>query len=247
MMTLRLDLEALRDRHAGAIAVVVGKGPTLFDYRQLATAGDAAVFINDAVALETNLAPGQLSYMFAHDPIQSAWFSRGIRSVPVLPRDGKVVTGEDDPVLAPLHEVVFYTWRTRPQEVVLAQTRDELSLTGELYTDCGTIHSALHFVWFCGFRGVRFVGCDGLSRDPRTAVLADASTGYDRRIENASKSAPWGQFIRIRREQDRLCRVLGLEAEYLGTPVERSGLQNASEAVRAAWKNVKRRLRRAPR
>lgn len=243
MVTVRLSFDSFRDAHAGATAVVVGKGPTLFDYRDLAAVADAAVFVNDAVALETNLTPAQPSWMFVHDPGQAAWFARGVRSVPVIPRDGKIVRGEDDPVVAALAAVVFYRWRTRAQDVVLAQSKEELARTEELYTDCGTIHSAVHFVWYCGFRRIRFVGCDGLSRDPRTSSLVDAPTGYDRRIENVSSSTPWGEFIRIRREQDRMCRVLGLETEYLGTPIERTPLQNASEAARTVLKDLRNKLR----
>jgi hypothetical protein len=229
-----------KDRHAGATAVVVGKGPTLYDFAQLGRTGAPTVFVNDAVALEKHLAPGQPSFLFAHDAGQTAWFARGIRSIPVIPRDGKVVEGENDPRLAPLERATLYRWRTRPQDVVLAQTKDELAASEELYTDCGTIHSALHFVWFAGFRAVRFVGCDGTSNDPRTKPLGDAATGYDKRIENASGSAPWGGFIRIRREQDRLCKLFGFDVEYWGAPVERTRLESMSESVRARWKDWKR-------
>ena len=232
-----------RDRFAEKTAVVVGKGPTLYEFERLGTTGAATFFINDAVALETHLRAEQPSFLFAHDPGQTAWFARGIRTIPVLPRDGKIITGEHDSHLAPLPHAVFYTWRTRAQDVVLRQSKEELARTEELYTDCGTIHAALHFVWYCGFRSVRFVGCDGTSKDPRAVALGDEHTGYDKRIENASQSQPWGAFIRIRREQDRLCKLFGFDAEYWGAPVERSPLEKTSEAVRAALKDLKRRAK----
>jgi len=237
-----IPFASYRDKFAGQTAVVVGKGPTLYDFEKLGKTGAPTFFVNDAVALEVNLAQAQPSFVFAHDPGQTAWFARGIRSTPVLPRDGKIVAGENDPILAPLAHAVFYTWRTRAQDVVLAQSKADLAASAELYTDCGTIHAALHFVWFCGFTSIRFVGCDGTSKDPRTAALA-AGTGYDKRIENASQSKPWGEFIRIRREQDRLCKLFGFDVEYWGAPVERTPLEKTSEAVRAALKNLKRRAK----
>jgi hypothetical protein len=231
------------NRFAGRTAIVVGKGPTLFEYAELAQHRSPVFFVNDAVALEKHVASGEPSFFFAHDPVMTVWFTRGIRSAAVIPEDGKIVRGRSDPALAPAGDVVFYRWRTTPQETVLAWTRPELAGTRELYTDCGTIHSALHFVWFCGFEGVRFVGCDGLGRDPRTAHLGDPRTGYDKRIANASSSTPWGEFVRIRREQDRLCRRFGFDVEYWGAPVERTGIVKANSAVRDLWRSVKRRVR----
>lgn len=232
----------LNDAHRGGAAIVVGKGPTLFDYAELGTTGCPTFFVNDAVALERHLQPDQPSYWFAHDRIQTAWLERGIQSTAVVPEDGKLLTGRGDPVLANANRVVFYRWRTRLQDVVLAQTRDELAASRELHTDQGTIHSLLHFVWYLGFTRVGFVGCDGISKDPRTAPLEDASTGYDKRIENASSSAPWGTFLRIRREQDRLCKLFRFETTYLGTPAERGLVAEANESVRATWRAWKRNV-----
>lgn len=231
------------NRFAGRTAIVVGKGPTLYDYADLAQQRSPVFFVNDAVALETHVAPSESSFLFAHDPIMTVWFTRNIRSIAVIPEDGKVVSGKDDPALTPAGDVVFYRWRTSSQDTVLGWSRHELANERELYTDCGTIHSCLHFVWYCGFTSVRFVGCDGVTGDPRAAHLGDATTGYDKRIANASNSAPWGKFIRIRREQDRLCKLFGFEVEYWGTPVERTGIEKANWAVRDLWRSMKKRVR----
>ena len=59
-------------------------------------------------------------------------------------------------------------------------TRDQLAASTQLYTNTGTIHSLLHFVWFCGFRRVTFVGCDGPGPGP---------AAYDPRLANRSASA----------------------------------------------------------
>jgi hypothetical protein len=239
-----IPFSSFENRLAGRTAIVVGKGPTLFEYADIAKHAAPVFFVNDAVALEKHVAPGESSFLFAHDTIMTVWFTRGIKSAAVIPEDGKVVAGRTDAKLEPAGDVVFYKWRTSAQDTVLGWDRRTLAAERELYTDCGTIHSLLHFVWFCGCTGVRFIGCDGVTGDPRTAQLGDGQTGYDKRIANASNSAPWGQFIRIRREQDRLCRLFGFDVEYWGSPVERSPLTRTSEAVRATIKDLKRSAKR---
>lgn len=213
-----LPFESFRDVHRGERAVVVGKGPTTFDYADIARLDAPTYFVNDSVSLERHVAADRPAYWFAHDRGQTVWLPKLERAIAVLPEDGKVVEGRDDPVLADAREVAFYRWRVREQDVVVRQTKDELARTHELFTDQGTIHSLLHFVWFCGVQRVTFVGCDGLETNSRSASLVDPGTGYDARIENVSGSAPWGTFSRIRKGQDRLCRKLGFEVEYLGTP-----------------------------
>ncbi len=218
-MTKRaIPFESFRDRHAGERAVVVGKGPTTFDYTELARLDAPTFFVNDAVSVERFVAPDRACYWFAHDRMQMVWLPRLERAIAVLPEDGKVLEDSTDPLLESTRQYTLYRWRVREQSVVVAQEKEELANTRELFTDQGTIHSLIHFVWFTGARKITFIGCDGLEVDPRSGVAADPGTGYDARIENASNSAPWGTFSRIRKGQDRLCRRLRFETEFLGTP-----------------------------
>ncbi len=84
--------------------------------------------------------------------------------------------------------------------------RDHIARIGELYTHSGTIHTALHFAWLCGFKRVELIGCDGIGG------------GHDPRLENRSNSAAASQYDTIRRVQDLLVRIFGLQASYRGTP-----------------------------
>lgn len=213
-----IPFESFRDRHLGERAVVVGKGATTFEYGDLARLDTPTYFVNDSVCLERFVAPTRPCYWFAHDRGQMVWMPKLTRAIAVLPEDGKVLDGPSDPVLESAREYTLYHWRVREQDVVVRQSKEELARTRELFTDQGTIHSLLHFVWFCGVKKVSFIGCDGLEVSTRSAHLAHPETGYDARIENASNSAPWGTFSRIRKGQDRLCRKLGFEVEHLGTP-----------------------------
>ncbi len=213
-----IPFESFRDRHLGERAVVVGKGPTTFDYEQLARLDAPTYFVNDSVCLERFVAPERACYWFAHDRGQMVWLPRLERAIAVLPDDGKVLDGPADPVLETTRHYTLYRWRVREQAEVVRQTKDELARTRELFTDQGTIHSLLHFVWFCGVRKVTFIGCDGIEAKPESGAVVDPRTGYDARLENVSNSAPWGTFSRIRKGQDRLCRKLRFEVELLGTP-----------------------------
>jgi hypothetical protein len=47
--------------------------------------------------------------------------------------------------------IVFYHWREQNRGELLNMTRDPLAQVRQLFTHTGTIHSVLHFVWFCGF------------------------------------------------------------------------------------------------
>jgi len=72
----------------------------------------------------------------------------------------------------------------------------------------GTIHTALHFAWLSGAREIAFIGCDG------------RPDGYDPRLAIRSGAPDLGVQAKIRANQDRLCRRLGLEAEYVEERLE---------------------------
>jgi len=46
--------------------------------------------------------------------------------------------------------LVYYRWREKNKDDLLRMTRDEIAAAGELYNHSGTIHSLLHFAWYCG-------------------------------------------------------------------------------------------------
>ena len=201
-----LPFASFNNRYAGRGCHVVGRGPTTFDYAALAAVDEPVFFINDAVCLERHAA-GE-TFFFAHDPQLLGWLDGTRRSTAVLPADVKLFRPPPPRPLGHAAPVVLYRWRTLPVDQVLRMTRDQLAASAQLYTHTGTIHSLLHFVWFCGFRRVTFVGCDGPGRGP---------AAYDPRLDNRSASAP-ADYAGIVHVQRLLTALFGLEAVYRGTP-----------------------------
>ncbi len=206
---------AFNNRYRGRSCHVVGRGPTEFDYASLADVADPVFFINDAVCLEGH-ARGE-TFFFAHDPQTLPWLDGRLRSTAVLPIDGKLF--ERDPNLTLGHRggVAFYHWCEAGRRELLEMDRDAVAAARRLYVHSGTIHSVLHFIWFCGFARVSLVGCDCLSRRAPLRPGLRAPDGYDRRLRNASGSVAVA-YAEIGRIQRLLTDVLGLEATYLGTP-----------------------------
>lgn len=210
-----IPFSAFNNRYAGRECCVVGRGPTRFDYARLAQLDCPVFFINDAVSLEHHVR-GE-SFFFAHDANQQVWLKRGLKSTAVLPLGGKFWGKFEGAPYVHRGSMVLYEWPHSNGAKILERTRDELALARELTTCTGTIHSLLHFLWFCGFTTVKFIGCDGINDCSQLSLLA-APSGYDTRIANESESEPWWQYETIRTHQDRLCRRFALRAEYVGTP-----------------------------
>jgi hypothetical protein len=97
-------------------------------------------------------------------------------------------------------------------------TRDEIADREELFVHTGTIHTLLHFVWFCGFQRVTYVGCDGINQKHVLARACGARNGYDSRLQNRSNTSPWWHYAKIRQAQDLLTTLFGIEAVYRGAP-----------------------------
>jgi inositol phosphorylceramide mannosyltransferase catalytic subunit len=213
----RIAFAAFKNKYAGKACWVVGRGPTEFNYEKLAKIKDPIFFINDAVALEKH-APSE-TFFFAHDHRMLPWLNSKLKSTAVLPVDGKLFTPDEKAVLSHAAGIVFYHWRKIDGEKLLRMNRDELAKQEELYTNTGTIHSLLHFLWFCGFQKVTFIGCDGIGDKSFLKNICKAESGYDGRLENLSKTSPWGQYGAIRKVQDRLCNLFDFKTNYLGTPI----------------------------
>jgi hypothetical protein len=204
------------DKFAGGTCCVVGRGPTNFDYKELAEIADPIFFINDAVCLE-KYARSE-TFFFAHDVEMRIWLDGSIRAAAVLALEGSILGDAPDATLSHAGPVVYYHRGEKDQGNLLRMSRDEVADCEELFVHSGTIHSLLHFIWFCGFRRVVYIGCDGINRKYALAHACGARDGYDRRLENRSSTSPWWQYKTIRRVQDLLTTLFGIEAIYLGTP-----------------------------
>jgi hypothetical protein len=190
------------NKYAGRACSIVGRGPTGFDYADLSRSTDPVFFINDAVCMEMHA--GGDRFYFAHDPQALAWLDGQIRSTAVLPIDGKIFRDSPGVTLNHTGRIVFYHWRETDREALLLMDRPKIARLQQLYTHTGTIHSLLHFVWFCGFKRVTFIGCGG-----------STASGYDPRLVNRSRSTPSPTYSAIFEAQKLLTTLFGLEAEYL--------------------------------
>jgi hypothetical protein len=201
---VEVPFAAFNGKYAGRSCYVVGRGATEFDYERLADVEEPIFFINDAVCLE-KYARSE-SYFFAHDAVMRVWLDGKIKSTAVLPMEGDFFRKTCGLTLRHGGKVVFYGSLEKKREQLLLLSRDQIAKVKQLYMHSGTIHSVIHFIWFCGFERVNFIGCDCIN------------VGYDRRLENLSESLSCGDYSVIGRAQGLLVALLGLDAVYLGTP-----------------------------
>lgn len=195
---------AFNGKYAGRACYVVGRGPTEFDYEKLGDVEEPVFFINDAVCLEKYVRSE--SYFFAHDAVMGVWLDGRIKSTAVLPMEGNFLRETSGLTFGHGGKVVFYRSLETKREQLLLLSRDRIAELGRLYMHSGTVHSVIHFIWYCGFGRVNFIGCDC------------GNGGYDRRLENLSESTSCFDYTAIGKAQGLLIALLGLEAVYLGTP-----------------------------
>ena len=205
-----------KNRYPGGTCYVVGRGPTTFDYRELASITDPIFFINDAVCLE-KYARSE-TFFFAHDIEMRVWLNGSMKSTAVLPSNGTVLDSEPAVVLGHAGRVVFYHRQDEDREELMRMNRDQLAAAAALFGHSGTIHSLLHFVWFCGLRRIIYIGCDGISQKHLLANTCGSRDGYDPRLQNRSRTNPGWHYIQIKRVQDLLTGMLGLSTTHIGTP-----------------------------
>ena len=136
----------------------------------------------------------------------------------MLPIEGTILGDAPGVILGHAGPVVYYHRDETNKGDLLRMSRAEVADRQELFVHSGTIHSLLHFTWFCGFRRVVFIGCDGINQKNVLSRACGANDGYDRRLQNRSNTSPWWQYKTIRRAQDLLTTLFGIEAIYLGTP-----------------------------
>jgi hypothetical protein len=201
-----IPFQSYLQKYANQACIIVGRGPTTYDYQQLGESTNPIFFINDAVCLEKH-ARGE-TFFFAHDPQLLSWMDGRIQSTAILPIDGKLFGAPIQSSFDHTGNVVFYHWRQEKKEDLLLMNREQIAQLKQLYTHTGTIHSVLHFAWFCGFTKVTFIGCDGIT----------VGTGYDPRLVNISGSIAGSTYPAIIRAQRLLTTLFGFQATYLGSP-----------------------------
>ena len=195
------------NRYANRACYVVGRGPTEFDYEKLRDATDPIFFINDAVCLE-HLVQSD-TFFFAHDAAMQVWLNGSIRATAVLPLHSKFFDPSTTTTLHHRGDVVYYRWWATNRDTLLRMSRDELAKAQALFLHLGTIHPLLHFVWYCGFKRVTFIGCDGInsrkssannSMRPKGTIRAsriDRSLHPGGSIQPSARHRPAGQVVRF--------------------------------------------------
>jgi hypothetical protein len=213
---LHRSFSSFNNKYAGGTCYVVGRGPTTFDYRHLAQISQPIFFINDAVCLEKYA--GSDTFFFAHDIEMRTWLDGSMKSTAVLPVNGTILGDAPGIVLDHPGPIVFYHRQDVDREPLMRMSRDELADTAALFGHSGTIHSLLHFIWYCGFRKIIYIGCDAINQPQALASLCGSEDGYDVRLQNRSQTAPGWHYIQIRRVQELLTALLGIETAHIGTP-----------------------------
>lgn len=199
------------NKHAGGTAIVVGKGPTTFDYAELKKHDGPIVFINDAAQLAKFCRDEQEKFQFYLDDNQARHWLTGA----ALPGVTMVVKDVHRPLAKrPDLDVIWY----RAVTAFPVMSREDLSKSPTLFIKKGTITPVLHWLWYLGVRTVKFVGCDGLN--DKTAVhQLTGGKDYDQRLNILTTGRSGWVYNAIRKIQDDLVGIFGFEAIYLGTPV----------------------------
>jgi hypothetical protein len=212
-----LPFSAFNNKYSGGTCYVIGRGPTTFDYQNLAAITDPIFFINDAVCLERYTRSE--TFFFAHDIEMRTWLDGSMKSTAVLPVNGTILGDAPGIVLNHSGPIVFYHRQDEDREDLMRMTRDQLADAAALFGHSGTIHSLLHFIWFCGFRRIIYIGCDGINQSHALASACGSEDGYDNRLQNRSNTTPGWHYIQIRRVQELLTALLGIETVHIGTPL----------------------------
>jgi hypothetical protein len=214
----QLSFSDFNNKYPGRTCYVIGRGPTTFDYRDLANIAEPIFFINDAVCLEKHASSE--TFFFAHDIEMRTWLDGSMRSTAVLPVNGTILGDAPGISLPHAGPLVFYHREEENREALMRMTRDQLADEASLFGHSGTIHSLLHFVWYCGFRKIIYIGCDGINQHHTLRTLCGSEDGYDARLQNRSNTSPGWHYIQIRRVQELLTALLGIQTMHVGTPVD---------------------------
>jgi hypothetical protein len=217
---LHLPFSSFNNKHAGGTCYVVGRGPTTFDYQDLGEIPEPIFFINDAVCME-RFARSE-TFFFAHDIEMRSWLDGSMQSTAILPVNGTILGDATGITLQHAGSIAFYHRQDEDREQLMRMTRDQLANAAALFGHSGTIHSLLHFAWFCGFRKIVYIGCDGINQPGSLATACGSPNGYDRRLQNRSQTAPGWHYAQIRRVQELLTALLGIESIHIGTPAKPS-------------------------
>lgn len=175
-----IPFESFVNKYEGKQGLLIGRGPTDYDWTKLAEHDGPIFAVNDAALHVEKFTKSPDTFMLAQD-MRIAPLVPQLRSVCIVPYGGQYGFAVRKLTL-PSHCRI--SWITRVVEpgrtVLLNQTREELAVSKRLFKSAikpkPTTVLAIHFAWFCGVSSLKLIGCDG------------TGTGYNRDMENASNS-----------------------------------------------------------
>ena len=215
----RFELLDYRNKYPKSTWVIVGKGPNHFQFENLASVKGPVIFLNDAVQFERHATSSVETFFFAHDCRQAEWLKpdHGLKSTVVMAtgatwdkqHERRMLSVDKDIPDGFTRPLDIYRWGGWHGETLQHHSSIEIAKSGKLHLHSGTIHTALHFAWVCGAQKIVLIGCDG------------HGATYDSRVDLKSQCPQHANdsvFRKIRMEQDRICKVLGLQTDYVSEP-----------------------------
>lgn len=206
--TLTRLFASYKNRYAGKVGTIVGRGETTLPNEELAKLDGPMFFINDAVQLERYCPDNPDTFLLAQDQ-RIAPNLVGMRSTAVLAKGTGLAFHVNHHALVGDLKVVWTIKPDRSEEYLLGLDRDDLEIEQRLYRPARapTICSAIHFAWYTGVTHLRLIRCDCLP------------TPYAKDLENKSNSQEVPQqYPQTKLDQEEVMRRLGMTWEYMGTP-----------------------------
>lgn len=215
-------LQDYLNKYAGYRFVIVGKGVTPYDYANLSKLTDPIIFLNDAVLLESKATRSVETFMFAAHIQMKVLLNPKMTSTLVLPEGpcaqeppntngihnrGRLYAKDLDQTV--YKNLVGYDWSGYCDETLLARSREDAAKVGILYKAGSVCQLATHFAWICGASEIAYIGCDGDNPPAR------GDWPYDKRLKILSTGRGLGMFPKIRKNQERECKLLKIDYTYV--------------------------------
>lgn len=215
----KIDLKKYLDKYVNCSAVVVGSGPTTFQYEDLSKFNCPIFFINDTVRYESyaKIKP------FFHSHHRSLYVQLVKRSTFLFPlvqyRGNNVIEYEKGMPLSnyiPFDMQLDITKNDYENNLSLSNfpdwvlDKEKVCDKNCLFGHTGTITTLLHFIWFCNFNKITFIGCN-----PKFI-----SSGHDKRIIDTfnPKNKKWAgwNLKPIIENQNKFIEHFKLNVDFIG-------------------------------
>lgn len=217
-----IHLGQYKDSFRGSTPVVVGSGPTKFDYKELDDITDPIIFLNDAVFLGDR----KDRFFFTHHTEIERWLS--VKSTYIFVEDRINSGGNEFSQTKPYGKylpIKIEMDKKFPKVLGRVITKnlpdwaldkDHILKHKTFCAHIGSITTLIHFLWFCGTQRILGIGINNiyttLNHDPRIKKFC-LKKGYPHWQEETT-----GDFCpnlpEIIWNQTRYFELFGIEVEY---------------------------------